>query len=361
MSKRLPESDGDTTLAGGGSTIVGPAEEAVEREKHARHGGQAEIVRWLFTPESACEIDPEAVKQAVQTPENLVWIDLHNYQPDDLIRLGHEFGLKRQEVESAFSSWQRPRLEVHGDHFFVSGTVARLSPHSPTVYAGELDLFVGENYLISAHKADLPFQQRILTRARQNPEIVRLDSAYMLYIVLDELLTHFVGLYEHVEADVERMEERALMDTSDVFLEDLLSFKRLVTALDRLVQQHRPVFAAFLRPDFQFVGGDDVSVYYRDLEGRLGYLLERLGVAREAITSSFDVYVSQMAHRTNQIIKILTIVSTVVLPVSIIVGFFSTSFNGLPIYGHVGFVVMVVTIVVLISGVLLAFRRWGWL
>jgi magnesium transporter len=168
-------------------------------------------------------------------------------------------------------------------------------------------------------------------------------------------------LTEGLQDEVEAMEERALADPSETFLEDLLRLKRFVFAVHRLASQHRSVLEAFLRPDFPLVGGDVVEPYFRDLEARLGRLLDTLDAAKEAINGAFDLYDSQVSRRTNDVMKLLTIISFTLLPATVILGFFGTNFE-LPLFTTTAaFIVMVTLIVLTISGALLLFTRWGWL
>jgi magnesium transporter len=195
----------------------------------------------------------------------------------------------------------------------------------------------------------------------QNPALLKLDSAFLLSILIDELLAHFEVLTEELEDEVEAMEERALTDSSDALLEDLLQLKRFAFALYRLAGQHRATLEAFLRPDFPLVGGDLIEPYFRDLDERLGRLLDALGAAKESVNGSFDLYVSQVAHRTNDIMKVLTIVSVTLLPASVILGFFGTSFESPQINTTGGFIVMIALIALTTAGSLILFARRGWL
>lgn len=353
------------TLAGGGKDLTGPSQEAlhVEGPVGERHTSpQTDTTLWVFSPDDPPrQADLSVLADLITVDENLAWIDLGNYTSGQVRDLAAVLHLVRAEVYAILSRWQRPRLDVYDHHFFVSATLARLDSAAHRVIAGQLDLCVGHNYLLSLHRAPLPFNDRILARARQSPELIRFDSAFMLYIVLDELLAYYEDLYEEVQDEVERMEEHALTDTSDGFLEDLLEVKRYVTALARVVEQHRQVFAAFLRPDFRFVHGEEVEVYYRDLEARLAHLTDTLDDAQTSVNGAFDIYVSHVSHRTNQIIRVLTIVSTLLLPSSLIVSLFATSFHDVPLYGAPGFFGMIAAIILVTAGILLAFRRQGWL
>jgi magnesium transporter len=150
-------------------------------------------------------------------------------------------------------------------------------------------------------------------------------------------------------------------DPGDSFLTDLVRRKRAVFALGRLVDQHREVFAAFLRPEFRPVAGEEIAPYFRDLEGRLAHLLGRLADAKATVDGAFDLYVSGMAQRTNEVMRLLTVVSTVLLPATVIIGLFGTSFEGVPLYSRTAFVAMALLVVAVTGAILVAFRRRGWL
>jgi magnesium transporter len=182
----------------------------------------------------------------------------------------------------------------------------------------------------------------------------------MLYIVLDELLAYYEHLAELVQEEIEKVEERALTDTSKEFLADLIHFKRYAFALSQVAAQHREVFIAFLRPDFGWVSGDEVEVYYRDLERRLASLHDVMLAAREAVNGAFDIYVSHMSHRTNHVIKVLTMVSAILFSLSVVIGLFSTSIQGLPFYRPVDFLILLALMVVISAAILFTFHRNRW-
>jgi len=306
------------------------------------------------------EIDRSEIAKVVRDDDCFVWIDLSDYAESDLTGLIDDLRLDSAGVRAALAGWQRPRMDVFGNHFYISVTIPRVDPEQRKVQAGQLDLFVGRNFLVSAHKRPLPFAETAFSRAWQQPQLLRLDSAYLLSILLGELLGHYESLTEGLEDEIEAMEERALRDTSDYFLEDLLELKRYVFALGRLTGQHREVFGAFLRPEFPFVASEEMRPYFRDLEARLDRLLDQLTTDKDAIHGASDLYVSQVGHRSTRVMQLLTVVSTVFLPAALILEFFSTGFEFRSMYSGLGFFAMIVT-VLLVSGTLLTmFYRRGW-
>jgi magnesium transporter len=353
-------------VTGSSRDVPAPVEEVVEIEPSVGEIGtdeaRAEDVRAVsFTHDGQpVPIELETVPELVTNDENFVWIDLTG-APNALHWLAKELHLSHREVHAALSEWQRPALDVAGDHFSTSVTLPRFDAKDRHVVAGRLFVFVGRNYLVSTHLDPLPFSDSILARVRLNPELPRLDAAYMLYIILDTLLEYFEDQADDADEEIERMELLALVDAQDDFLGEVLRVKRYVYALSRLVEQHRQVFAAFLRPDFPFVAGDEISGYFRDLDGRLSRLADNLASAKDSVNGSYDIYVSRVAHQTNQVMKVLTIVSAVLLPITVILSFFSTSFSNLgPVYSSQGFVIMLVLIAVCVVGLTATFKLRGW-
>lgn len=352
-------------LAGGGADITESSADVVQAEGAAtptQRVGMASTVRvWLFCPDAEPrEVALDEAPRLVAIDTNFVWVDLSGYAEDELHTVARLLDLDAHAVSRTTASWQRPQLHVFKKHFYVTATVARLDAAAYKVHASRLDLFVGNNFLVSAHRPPVPFAARILLRAQQSPELVHLDAAYMLYIVLDELLAHYESLNEQVQSDVEKVEERALTDTSDAFLSDLLRFKRYAFALGQLAEQHREVFSAFLRPDFGWVSGSEVEAYFRDLESRLAHLRDMLLVARDNVNGAFDIYVSHVSHRTNSVIKVLTMVSAVLFSMTVIIGLFSTSIQGLPIYRPGDYALMLVLMLGVGGAILFVFHRNRW-
>ncbi len=335
---------------------------ATKQEQKEAESGQIRAL--LFVPDAEPRAVPvHEVPALAREERNFVWVDLQGYARQDLQQLADLLKLPQPAVQTALAEWKRPRLQVFGDQLYVTATVPQLDPEALRVEAHQLDIFLGPNVLVSAHKQTLPFGERILARARQNPTLLDQDAIFMLYLFLDELVGYYEQSHERLENHLEQMEERALTETSDTFLHDLVRFKRYVFALSQLADQHRPIFDAFLRPDFRWVEGKDVEEYYRDLNERLSRLIDALQGDKDAVNGAFDIYVSHMSHRTNNIMKTLTIVATVLLPASVILGFFGTNnIQGVPLLTQLpGFFLMLAAILVISVTILLTFRAKGWM
>jgi magnesium transporter len=323
---------------------------------------KAVITSRVFAEGSAThEAALDELRTLAADDERFVWVDLNRYHAPDLEAVAAELDLPQSAVQTAVAERMRPRIDVYGEHFFVSVAVPRRVDEGQEVLLNELDLFVGRNYLVSAHRHPLPFTERALARAVQNPVMLKLDSAFLLSILIDELLATYEELTEELEDAIEAIEERALVDESDAFLNDLLMLKRYVFAVFHLVGKQRAIVEAFLRPDFPLAGGAVTAPYFRDLDDRLGHLVDRLGAAKESVNGAFDLYVSQVSRRTNDIMKVLAIVSTMLLPASVILAFFGTSLLPSTFETETWFFVMIVLVVIVTTCILFLFYRWRWI
>jgi magnesium transporter len=362
------ESDQGVTVAGASETetegLPDTVGDVVEVEGAARPSETASgvIHNYLFhAGDPVREVDVDDLGRLVDKESNFVWVDLRAFTDQDLRRIAGVLHLNAAYLRTALSPWQRPRIATQDQGFFVSATIPRPDDTTYHVYAAELDLFVDKNYLVSAHKQPLPFFDRVMARAGQNPELMQQDSAFLLYIILDELLDYYEGLVEGMDDQIEQMEERALTDTSDTFLRDLQRLKRYVYALVRITGQHREVFTAFTRPDFPFTSRAEMEPYFRELGDRLAQLFDSLDTARDDVNGAFDIYVSHVSHRMNQVMQLLTVVSVTLLPTTIILGFWGTNFQGVPLYTSFGFLAMVAIIAISTVVTLYAIRRKGWI
>jgi magnesium transporter len=307
-----------------------------------------------------CEEDValKDVPRLARSDRNMAWIDLSEYSREDLQEVAEVLNLHPVTVNATLSDWERPRVDVFPDYFYMSVTVVRADLAKRKVVAGELNIVVGRNFLVTAHKLPLPIGDKILERLKQSPEVATMHTAFALYIILEELVEMYQGIFEHIDEEIEEAEEKALTQSSDAFLSDLLALKRYIFVLGRFAEQHRSVFAVLTRPDFTYVQGEEVEPYFRELQENLSRLIDKLSAGRDSVTEAFDIYISQVSHRTNELIRVLTLISTVVLPATLVVGFFSTNFTNIPVLGSsAAFWVMIVLLIALPTSILLFIRR----
>jgi magnesium transporter len=207
----------------------------------------------------------------------------------------------------------------------------------------------------------LPFIEQAVERAERTSDLVCADPAYLLYIVLDELVDSFAEVADDLDLRVEDLETQALMSDEGDFLDELVRYKRFIYTVNRLVGQHAYLFHGLLRPDFPFVSGESVEQSFAELNDRASEVAGMFAEIKQEMLGTFDIYLSSVSQRTNVIMKTLTMISILVLPATAIFGFFGTNFVQLPFFGTLGFIAMFLLLVLLTVAQLMLFRRRRWL
>jgi magnesium transporter len=322
---------------------------------------EAEVRIWTFTssgmtPQTLGE-DGGISRGANET----IWLDLSAYQNAELERLAAQLELDPSGVAAALAPWQRPGVRAFRDHALVIASSLELDEDALEVRSNELDCFIGESFVITAHSRSLPWLEQVVERAENNAELVHEDPAYLLYIMLDELVDSFAELAQELDQRVDDLETQALLSEDSDFLNTLVQHKRFIYSVNRFVVQHGFLFHGLLRPDFPFVSGETVEGYFAELNERANEVTKMFDEIRQEMLGAFDIYMSSVAHRTNGIMKTLTMISILVLPASAIFGFFGTNFVQLPLFGTIGLIFMFLLLVLLTAGQLVLFRRRGWL
>ena len=192
--------------------LTAPGDELVAAED--RDGAAADDYRAIFEATGDGVIIADMDGNLVDV--NPALCRMHGYSRQEMWSLAQSLHLNRDAVSITLESWQRPRLDISPDGYFVTATLPRIDAEARRVFAGEVDLFVGRNLLVSAHKQPPVLSKRIRARARLAPDDLRADPSFLVYIILDELIAYYERLGEHVDDEVEKLEERALTDTSDI-------------------------------------------------------------------------------------------------------------------------------------------------
>ena len=287
------------------------------------------------------------------------WVDATGCDWSALDALTLRLGLTGAASRPDHRAHHRPRLEAFADHARATIIVPRLGER--TLPVQEVIVLITDRFLVFAHDEPLAFRERVEERAAQHPRIVAADSAFLLFILLDEWLHEVEGITEDLDERIEDMEERAIRDTSEAFLDDLVDLKELGFDLSQTVDRHHAVFDAMLNPDFPFVAGEVVENHYRDLSRRFERRVSALKGGRDAINNALSIFSSSTAYRTNRIITLLTVISTVLMPMNVIFAFFGTNFVDLPLFTTPAFVIMWAAVVVVTALIVALLAKRGWL
>jgi magnesium transporter len=295
--------------------------------------------------------------------DNLLWIDVSVEDEAEVDRVTAVLDIDPRAVATTRRADRRPTVRVYPDLALVTGVAAEVhtpADDQPVLEATPLDLFAGRNFLVSLHVRRLTFLDELEERTATDPRLGRLDSSYLLYLLLDTLIDHYAREFGEVEDAVERLEEQLLRAPGRDALNEAVRLKGHIYAFRRLVAPHRDAYTALVTADFP-VPRQPVEGYFRDLLVQLGSLLDRMDHVGDLTTGSYNLYLSNISHRTNQQLRVLTFLSAVLLPMTVLSGIFGTNFALAEYQDWRPFYVMLVGMAVITGALLAYFRRRRWL
>jgi magnesium transporter len=289
--------------------------------------------------------------------DQLLWIDLEAPEDAELDEVADALKLSDRASASLHAEAQRPGAIVHDDAVEVALLSLADDVEAEPVL---LEILIGEGWLVTRHHAPIPFLAHYRERIQDQREIGRLQSVDLLVAILDAWVDTFFGAAEGFERDVDELDDAALRTDRDL-LTRMVRMRRRIARARRLVSAHREVIAEIARPDFfpqRFNAGAEAI---QSIVGRLDRATDAFSAARDMLIGTFDVHMTRTAQRTNDVMRVLTIASVILLPAVVIAGVMGMNFKA-PIFDNPNlFYVVIGMMVALAVGTLLFARSRHWL
>jgi len=264
----------------------------------------------------------EAVRVATSGAADgpMAWIDLETVDAVEAARLLEPLHIHPLALEDLLSQVNRPKVDNYGEYLYLVVHSARWeSDDRPTLR--EIDLLVGRRFLVTYHEGSsrsIESAHHVLPRRR---ELLAHGPVPLLHFILDVLVDHYLPIMDHVSADLDALEDTVFRTQTPRQQARILRLKRGMAALRRIVGPQRDTVLALTRDEFEAIPRD-MRPYLRDVYDRLARVSDLLDSYRDEIAGLLELYVSQVSNRLNQVMKILTVISTVVLPLTVITGYY---------------------------------------
>lgn len=311
--------------------------------------------------ETVSDLPVEQIQNLREKREGLLWVDVNGLgTPEVLLSLGKSFGFHRLSLEDVVHLHQRPKVEGYADHIFVVVQVPFLDEEGLLNFE-QVSLFAGEGFLISFQSSSIPRLSALTQRFQSGARLRASESDYALYAALDVLTDANFPVLEALDQRVEQLEAGLLEGSTSQDLMVLQRLRRDLTLLRRILWNLREIPAYFLRPDVDGIH-EDTRPYFRDVEDHAVRLLERAEQLRESCTGLFELHLSVSGDKLNEVMKLLTIISTVFIPLTFLAGIYGMNFDYMPELAWWGSYPLVLLVMLASSVTMLAlFKGKGWL
>ena len=263
---------------------------------------------------------------ALQDKNGLLWVDFQD-APDAEVQpiLEETFGFHHLAIEDALLQTHVPKLDDWTDYLYIVLHAIVFDPVEKDVDTHELDVFLGYNYLVTHHDQEIEALNRVWTGIQRDVRHLRSGADHVLYRLVDEIVASYMPVVEQFDLNIDQLEDEIFKQSERGTLEQIFSIKRSVLFLRRILAHQREVLNKLARDEYSQIDAQD-RVYFRDVYDHLVRLYDITEGVRDLISSTLDTYLSAINNRMNDVMKTLTVITTLFMPLTFITGFFGMNF-----------------------------------
>ena len=310
-------------------------------------------------------------KQATSIEECLIlkdtptvsWINIDGLHDIELLeKLGRGYELHPLVLEDILSTSQRPKFEDYEKHFFIVLKMLSFNEVNPTVEAEQVSMILGPNYVISFQERTGDVFEPIRERIRKaKGRIRKMGPDYLAYALLDAIVDNYFVILERFGEKIESMEEEVIGDPTERTVQQIHSLKREMILLRKSIWPLREVIGGLQKSESSLVK-ETTDIYLRDVYDHTIQIIDTIESFRDMVSGLLDIYLSSLSNKMNAVMKVLTIIATLFIPLTFVAGIYGMNFEYMPElklkwgYGAVWLVMLTVAVIMLFY-----FRRKKWL
>lgn len=287
------------------------------------------------------------LKTLLERRDHVLWVDFRTPTREEAALLSGLFAFHPLTIEDCESRRANPKIEDYRDYLFVLTHGVHPDSSEKEFKTRQLSLYVGGHYLVSYHRDRSRSVEHAMEGARHNPRILSEGSDSILYHLLDYQVDQYLPVLENFEKKIDDVEDRIFRATTSDVLSEVLAFKRALMRLRRISGHQRDVLMRLVRREFPMI--DEKSVYgLRDVHDHLVRITDLADTYRELVSGALEAHLSIVSNRTNEIMRVLTVIATVFIPLTFIVGVYGMNFEHMPEldwrYGYLGVWVLMLAV-----------------
>jgi len=291
----------------------------------------------------------------------LLWVDIEGFNEAEIAQLEKAFNFHPLAIEDCISTSQRPKIDKYDDYLFTILHAAHLKPKKFGIETIELNSFVGKNYIVTVHGVSIPSINSIKARCKKNPALMSKGSSELFYLIVDAMIDNYFPILDKLDNEIDKVEKGIFENPGEKLLDKLFSLKNDTLALRRIIGPQREAINLIARGEYPMIG-EGLGLYFRDVSDQLARIVDILETYRDILSSTMDGYMSTISNKTNEVMKILTIIMTMMMPLTLITGVYGMNFKFMPeLYSPYGYYTTLSLMLLIALGMLIFFKRKKWL
>lgn len=313
--------------------------------------------------ENEIHVSTEAELPALlANPKNVVWVDMWDPGEPEKKLLSSVFELHPILIDDMLADAPTPKIERFEKYLYlVFHALQNGCEKKGAVDTVDFDFFVGSNWLVSSHPPDNNAAQAALEAVRKKPTELRKGAAYVAYLMVEDITERFLPLMDRLDNDIDKLETEILHGTGPQLLEQVFAMKKTLQRLRRVGLHQKEILNRLGRGDFALIP-EETRPFFRDAYDHFVRVVDLGDSFREIVNGAMEAYISINGHKMNEVMKVLTLSSTIMLPLTFIAGLYGMNFDVMPeLHWQYGYFVAIGTMVLTAIGLVAFFKRRGWL
>jgi magnesium transporter len=298
------------------------------------------------------------------TLEELTWINIEQPTRLETDYLAQNYPFHPLDLDDCLSRIQRPKIDVYDDYLFLVFHFPVFNPEARVTTPSQVSVFIGQGYLITLHKGDLKPLVKLFNQCQTDEEIKQehfgQGSGYLLYRVLDRLVDYCLPILNKIGGNIEEVEDNIFSESMRGTVKEISTLRRDVIAFRRIIWPMRAVIGS-MEPKIRRFTQMDMEVYFGDMTDHVDKIWDALDEYKEIIEGLNDTYDSLATNRTNEVVRVLTTIATILLPLTVVASLYGMNiplpFQESPLSFGLVFVIWIV----IACGMLYFFRRKRWI
>lgn len=307
------------------------------------------------------DVDLGRKDEYIQSSNDLLWVDVFDCDDLELNYIGKVFDFHPLAIEDCLQLSPRAKVDKYDKYyFFVFHALHYNEESSEEITTSELDVFLGDNYIVTIHKRPLSAVGKVAKQCLTHHRLMDRGPDYLLYSIVDVIVDDYFPIIDRLRERIDELEDEIYVNPAQEITDETLALKRTILLLRKVIQPLRRIFAS-VGGRYSFNVRDENHPFYMDLTDHLDRIIDATETYRDLVNNALDSFFTVISGRTNDVIRILTIISTIMMPITFITGLFGMNVP-IPYQNHPAFFWLVVLFSIFISaGMLWFFKLKFWI
>ena len=294
--------------------------------------------------------------------ETVAWVNVGGVHNVDVLEtIGKQFALHPLLLEDIANTDQRPKLDDYDTYFFLVMKMLSLTDRGE-ILVEQVSFVLGRNFVLSFQENGTDAFRSVRERLRGGKGRLRQNgSDYLLYALVDAIVDQYFAILEALGERIETLQEKVMADPKRDTLKDIHTLKRQLLFVRRAVWPLREAMNSFSRTECPFLH-ESTKVFFRDVYDHVVQIVDTIETLREMVSSSLDIYLSSVSYRLNAVMRVLTVITTIFMPLSFIASIYGMNFEHMPeLKWEWGYPLVLGLMGVVAAAMLIGFQRRKWL